>query len=68
MAITKDDGANARAKACMAEVQAVLARHGFVLGHEDSHGAFMLLSKESMDDSAVQAYVAWLDGFYVESQ
>ena len=54
-----------QAKACLQEVQATLAKYGFVLGHEDSQGAFHLEPVNTMTDRERAMYVAWLDGAYV---
>lgn len=68
MAVINDDETNTRAKACVAEVQAVLERHGFVMGHGDSQGAFKLVPRECLGDALTYQYAMWLDGFYVTSE
>lgn len=39
-----NDDRPAEALACLAEVAAVLAKHGYALSHEDGHGACLVRS------------------------
>ncbi len=68
MATINVEATNARAKACLAEVQDVLREHGFVLGHEDGAGAFKFIPRESLSDVHVRVYVSWLDGAFVDTE
>lgn len=68
MAEIKEETTVNAAKACLAELQAVLVKHGFVLGHEDSQGAFKLIPRACLGDTNAAMYVAWFNGAYVESE
>lgn len=54
---------NPRAAACVEAILKVLAEHNYTLGHEDSHGAFLL---EPRDRVTVDFNEDWLRSAFVE--
>lgn len=56
---------NQAASACVEEVIAVLAKHGFTLSHEDSQGAFIL---EPRTEKNVTVNEEWLRQAFFEEK
>ena len=59
----KDD---AKAAACIEEIIAVCAKHGFSLAHEDSQGGFILEKRTNEKDAAYNEN--WLREAFVDHE